>query len=148
MFDLFFVRFNILLYLIDPKIREKRKKFGGNKKKNYTEGWIEFTDKRIAKLVALTLNNQQIGGGKRNYYHEDIWNIKYLSKFKWQHLTERISYEKAVHDQKLRADITHATRENAQYIRNVEKSKMMRDLDERRRRKLEREDSNMQSQNH
>ena len=47
-------------------------------------------DKRVAKATAMTLNNTQIGGKKRCYYHDDIWNIKYLSKFQWTHLTEKI----------------------------------------------------------
>lgn len=74
----------------DPSVRKRRIKFGGNKKQNYTEGWVEFKDKRIAKRVALTLNGNTVGGKKRNYHHDDIWNIKYLSKFKWTHITEKI----------------------------------------------------------
>ena len=27
---------------------------------------------------------------KGNYYHDDTWSMKYLPKFKWHHLTERI----------------------------------------------------------
>ena len=27
-----------------------------------------------------------VGGKKRSYYHDDLWNIKYLPKFKWTHL--------------------------------------------------------------
>ena len=73
----------------DDTIRKKRKKSGGNTRKMYTEGWVEFEDKKIAKQVALALNNTMIGGKKTSYYREDIWNIKYLSKFKWEHLTEK-----------------------------------------------------------
>lgn len=57
----------------------------------YIEGWVEFVDKKIAKDVAEILNNQIVGGKKRNYYHDDIWNIKYLKGFKWTHLTEKLS---------------------------------------------------------
>lgn len=64
--------------------------------KNYTEGWVEFEDKRMAKRVALAINGTQIGGKRRSAYFEDLWNIKYLPKFKWDHLTEEISYQKAV----------------------------------------------------
>lgn len=38
-----------------------RMKNGGNKKRCYTEGWVEFTDKRIAKRVALSLNCTKMG---------------------------------------------------------------------------------------
>ena len=36
-------------------------KKGGNKKRCYTEGWVEFSDKRIAKRVALSLNCTKMG---------------------------------------------------------------------------------------
>jgi hypothetical protein len=45
-------------------------------------GWIEFSDKKIAKQVAESLNNTAIGGKKGDFYHDDIWNLKYLKKFK------------------------------------------------------------------
>ena len=31
-----------------------------------------------------------LGGKKRSYYHDDMWNIKYLPKFRWTHLTEKV----------------------------------------------------------
>jgi ESF2/ABP1 family protein len=62
--------------------------------KNFTEGWVEFEDKAIAKSVAAGLNGQQIGGKRRSAYHFDLWCMKYLPKFKWDHLTEEIAYEK------------------------------------------------------
>jgi len=73
----------------DSVVQRRRKSFEGNKRRNYTEGWVEFADKRVAKAVAVTLNNTPIGGRKRHYYHHDLWNIKYLSKFRWTHLTEK-----------------------------------------------------------
>lgn len=78
----------------DPLVHKRRKKLGGNKRKKYTEGWVEFSDKRVAKSVADTLNNCPVGGKKRSYYHDDLWNIKYLSKFRWTHLTEKIGNTK------------------------------------------------------
>jgi len=121
----------------NPEIRKKRKKGGGNSKKNFTEGWVEFEDKKIAKLVALSLNNTSIGGKKRNYYRDDIWNVKYLSKFKWYNLTERIAYEKAVREKKLRQSISSGKRENEEYRKRVEKTKVERYIQERKRARLE-----------
>lgn len=74
----------------DPKSHARRVKFGGNKRINYEEGWVEFKDKKVAKLVAETLSATTIGGKKGNYYHDDVWNIKYLPKFKWHHLQAQI----------------------------------------------------------
>lgn len=41
------------LYLApeDSAARKKRKKAGGNTGKNFTEGWVEFEDKGVAKRV-------------------------------------------------------------------------------------------------
>lgn len=59
---------------------------------------MEFEDKSIAKSVAAGLNGQQIGGKRRSAYHFDLWCMKYLPKFKWDHLTEEIAYEKVCAD--------------------------------------------------
>ena len=48
---------------------------------------MEFEDKAVAKHVAAALNGQQIGGRRRSAYHFDLWAMKYLPKFKWDHLT-------------------------------------------------------------
>ena len=77
----------------DSKIAAKRRKYKKNKRVNYIEGWIEFADKKVARKIALLLNNTNMGGKKRSYYYDDIWNIKYLPKFKWNHLTEQLAYE-------------------------------------------------------
>jgi len=61
--------------------RKKRKDNGGNGSKQFSEGWIEFADKRVAKQVAQSLNNTVIGGKKSSFYHDDIWNLKYLKGF-------------------------------------------------------------------
>ncbi len=36
------------------------------------------------------LNGNPIGGKRRSAYHYDLWSLKYLPKFKWDHLTEEI----------------------------------------------------------
>lgn len=75
----------------DPALRKQRKQKGGNTGKNFTEGWVEFEDKAVAKKTAAMLNGNPIGGKRRSAYHYDLWSLKYLPKFKWDHLTEEIS---------------------------------------------------------
>ncbi|KAF9379752.1 RNA-binding ATPase activator esf2 [Podila verticillata] len=116
----------------DPKVAARRKKYGGNKKQNFTEGWVEFKDKAIAKQVATSLNTTVIGGKKNSHYHDDMWNIKYLPKFKWHHLTERIAYENASRAQRLQAEISQAKRENKFILGNIEKSKMIKGIEEKK----------------
>ena len=40
--------------------------------------------------VAEMLNGNPMGGKRRSAYHYDLWCLKYLPKFKWDHLTEEI----------------------------------------------------------
>jgi ESF2/ABP1 family protein len=69
---------------------QRRVKAGGSKRKQFTEGWVEFEDKKVAKKVAVMLNAERIGGKKGDFCYDDLWCIKYLPKFKWHHLTEQI----------------------------------------------------------
>ncbi|KAA8910392.1 hypothetical protein TRICI_004190 [Trichomonascus ciferrii] len=122
----------IFLVPEDPKVRARRVKYGGNKKKCFTEGWAEFKKKKHAKIAAETLNGNIIGGKKGNFFHDDILNVKYLHKFKWSNLTEQIAAENQARQEKMRAEIAQATRENRTFIDNVEKSKMIKGIKEKR----------------
>ncbi|KAM7134482.1 activator of basal transcription 1 isoform 1-T2 [Macrochelys suwanniensis] len=107
----------------EERFVRQRKKKAGAKAKNYTEGWVEFRDKRVAKLVAASLHNTPIGTRRRSRFHYDLWNIKYLHRFKWPHLSERLAYERQVRQQRLRAEISQAKRETSFYLRSVETSR-------------------------
>lgn len=74
----------------DPKRAYLRKKFTSTKKVHFTEGWVEFKDKRVARSVADILNAQPIGGKKGTRWHDDVWTMKYLPRFKWSMLTDQI----------------------------------------------------------
>lgn len=124
----------------DPAAHTRRVKAGGNKKRSFTDGWVEFLDKRNAKIVAETLNAQIIGGKKGGWYHDDVWNIKYLKGFKWHHLTEQIANENAERAARLRAEIAQTTRENKLFLQNVEKAKMLDGIKAKRKKKQDGED--------
>jgi ESF2/ABP1 family protein len=130
----------------DPKVTARRKKYKKNRRQNFVEGWIEFMDKKTARQVAELLNNTNFGGKKRSRYYDDIWNIKYLPKFKWNHLTEQLAYEKKVKEQKLRAEMAQAKRENKLYLKNVEKAKMIEAISEKKKRKGEQMESKVNRQ--
>ncbi|XP_053160038.1 activator of basal transcription 1 [Hemicordylus capensis] len=112
-------------------IRKKKKKAGTNAK-NFTEGWVEFRDKRVAKLVAASLHNTSMGTRKKSRFHHDLWNMKYLHRFKWIHLSERLAYERQVRQQRMRAEVSQAKRETNFYLQNVEKSKHFSEKDSQR----------------
>ena len=98
---------------------------------------MEFKKKKIAKKVARSLNNSQIGGKRRSRWFDEIWNIKYLPKFKWGHLNERLAYEKAVRTQRLRTEVTQAKREVSFYTQKVEQNKILRKLEKKSKAKGE-----------
>jgi len=107
----------------DAAKKKKKRKVAA---KHFTEGWIEFESKKVAKYVAATLNNTQISTRKKSKFYDLIWNIKYLPRFKWIHLNERLAYERAVHKQRLNADIAQAKREVNFFSYNVDRSKKLR----------------------
>ncbi|KAK2071768.1 hypothetical protein P8C59_006165 [Phyllachora maydis] len=109
----------------DPQAHARRVRNGGNKRKLFTEGWVEFVDKKKAKSICELLNGQIIGGKKGNFYHDDIWNLRYLKNFKWYNLTEQIAREQAERASRMRAEISKTTRENKEFIRNVELGKQL-----------------------
>ncbi|XP_073993322.1 uncharacterized protein [Rhodnius prolixus] len=97
----------IFIQVIQDPGEPKRRK---NKEDTMHEGWVEFLKKRRAKEVASMLNNTKMGGKKKSRFYDCLWNIKYLPRFKWVHLMERLNYERAVMKQKLRAEISQAKR--------------------------------------
>ncbi|KAF4126709.1 ESF2/ABP1 family protein [Geosmithia morbida] len=119
----------------DPTSHARRVRSGGNKKRLYTEGWVEFVRKKDAKAVCELLNAQNIGGKKGNYYHDDIWNLLYLRGFKWHNLTEQISAENAERTSRMRAEISKSSKENKEFVRNIEKAKMLDGMEAKARAK-------------
>lgn len=125
----------------DASQRAKRKQNGGNGSKQFNEGWLEYSDKKIAKSVAESLNNTLIGGKKGSFYHDDTWNIKYLKNFKWDYLTEKFAYERKIQENKMKLAMAHAKRHNAEIVEAIEKTKVQNIVGERKRKQRESESS-------
>ncbi|KAJ7666550.1 hypothetical protein B0H17DRAFT_1089651 [Mycena rosella] len=116
----------------DAKRAYLRRKYTATKKAHFTEGWVEFKDKKVARSVADMLNAQPIGGKKGTRWRDDVWTMKYLPKFKWSMLTEQVAHEAAVHTAKLRVELSQSRTEQRDYLKNVE---LARVLDKRAERK-------------
>ena len=71
-------------------MKKKFKQKERHQSHNFKEGWIEFLDKRVARSVAEMLNAQNIGGKKSDKWHDDVWTMKYLPKFRWDQLSEQV----------------------------------------------------------
>lgn len=119
----------------DSSKRKNRQKQGGNGSKQFEEGWVEFAEKSVAKVVASSLNNTVMGGRKRSFYHDDIWNIKYLKNFKWDYLTEKFAYERRVREQKLRVSMLKSKRQNAEFIELLDQQRTEDLIKERKRKR-------------
>eukprot|EP01029_Cantina_marsupialis_P009114 TRINITY_DN2133_c2_g1_i1.p1 TRINITY_DN2133_c2_g1~~TRINITY_DN2133_c2_g1_i1.p1 ORF type:complete len:218 (+),score=57.15 TRINITY_DN2133_c2_g1_i1:62-715(+) len=116
------------IYLVreDEAVRRKRVKFGGNRKIKYREGWVEFLSKKIAKHVAKHLNCEKVGG--KGFFAEDMWNMKYLSGFTWDHLNEKLRYDQHMKQQELRMETEKSKKEQNFFLQNVEKSARMKQM--------------------
>jgi len=115
----------------DPRKKAAKKSSGPQ----FSEGWVEFLDKTVAKDVAAMLNNQPMGGKKRSSHYSDLWSIKYLPKFKWDYLTEEAMYKRKVREQKMAIEISQAKRERDFYLQQVAQSKAVKAMEERRAKK-------------
>ncbi|KZT20650.1 hypothetical protein NEOLEDRAFT_1158580 [Neolentinus lepideus HHB14362 ss-1] len=117
----------------DPKRAYLRRKYTTTKKPHFTEGWVEFKDKKVARAVAEMLNARPIGGKKGSRWRDDVWTMKYLPKFKWNMLTEQIAHEAAIHTARLRVELSQSRSEQQEYLKNVELAKVLDKRAERRR---------------
>jgi len=101
---------------------------------DYSEGWVEFKKKKHAKIAAGHLNAQPIEQTKKKSKFAGImWNIKYLHKTRWHHLTEQLVYEEQSRKQKMRTEIAQAKRETEVFVKNIEASKKQTAIVERKR---------------
>jgi ESF2/ABP1 family protein len=98
-------------------------KKANKKKKNvtFTEGWIEFEKKKVAKFVARNINNTPITTKKGSKFCDILWSLKYLPGFKWIHLSERLTYERAVQHQRQQLAIGKARKEANFFQNNLDK---------------------------
>lgn len=101
-----------------PGSRMKR-----NRRRMYGDGWIEFTSKRTAKICAETLNATIVGGKKGGWYHDDVWNMKYLRGFKWDDLMEQVQRERNERGAKQRVEDARARKEERLFLAGVEKGR-------------------------
>lgn len=122
----------------DAAARIARVRGGGNKKPTFVDGWVEFVNKKDAKLVVESLNAQNIGGRKGNFYYDDVWNMKYLKGFKWHNLTEQIANENAERVARLRVEIDRGKKGDREFVRNIERGKMFKTMEEKRAKKADR----------
>ncbi|KJH51627.1 hypothetical protein DICVIV_02163 [Dictyocaulus viviparus] len=120
----------------DLNLEAKQKKSGRNKnsktmENRFSEGWLEVKRKCVAKALAARFDNSPVGGKKRDYTSSVLWNIKYLSSFKWVHLMEQLQYERTISSHRMNAEIAQVKRIAAHFEEQVEKGKYLKKLEEK-----------------
>jgi ESF2/ABP1 family protein len=54
-----------------------------------------------------------------------VWNLKYLPKFKWHHLTERLAHEERLKRERLKVELEAEKKVEDFYSEKLAKSKMI-----------------------
>ncbi|KAK0525445.1 RNA-binding ATPase activator esf2 [Tilletia horrida] len=149
-------------------------KFGSEQSKrrssaHYTEGWVEFAKKRVAKQVAEILNAEPIGtaliaagvkaprgsgaagsssknAGEARRWKDHVWTMKYLPGFKWNMLTEQMAAERASRTARLRTELAQSALEQKDYLRKVERARIMREKEARREQRRPTSDQKLPTQ--
>ncbi|XP_035772976.1 activator of basal transcription 1-like [Anopheles albimanus] len=92
----------------------------------YTEAWVEFAQRRVAKAVVQQLNAKPISTSRKSVFCDILWSMKYLPHFQWMQLSERLAYEKAVARQKLHTEVAQARKEASYFQSNLDRSEASR----------------------
>ena len=107
-----------------------------NSRQLYTEGWIEFASKKTARNCAESLNTQLIGGRKGGFYHDDVWNMKYLRGMAWEELMSGIREEKRAEEGRRDEERRIIARDTKMFIEGVEQGRVQEGM--RRKREAKR----------
>jgi len=92
---------------------------GKKKSKKFKDGWIEFKNKKHAKMAVMALNGSIMGGKKSSRFYDEIWSIKYLSKTKWSDLSTRKIHDRTMKEHRVQMEIVKVKKENNLYVKNV-----------------------------
>ena len=95
------------------------------KRKTYAEGWVEFASHSMARKCAETLNANVIGGLKRGWYHDDVWNMRYLRGMAWDELMSGIREERREEEGRRTEERQRVNSEAKQFLADVERSKVL-----------------------
>lgn len=99
-----------------------------NSRQLYTEGWIEFASKKTARRCAETLNAQVIGGKKGGFYHDDVWNMKYLRGMRWEELMAGVREEKREMEGRRDEERRNIMRDTKRFVEGVEEGRRIQGM--------------------
>lgn len=103
-----------------------------NSRQLYTEGWIEFDSKKTARRCAETLNATTVGGRKGGWYHDDVWNMKYLRGMGWEELMAGVREEKREEEGRRDEERRVIARETKSFVEGVEEGRRVEGMKRKR----------------
>lgn len=117
--------------------RSARLRGGGSRRSRYVDGWVEFSRKRHARRVVDLLNGQPMGAKKRSRFHDDLWSLRYLRGFRWEHLNESGGDARRERTNRVRAEVAAGRREKAFFLAQVDTAKGLEGMARKKRRRAE-----------
>lgn len=117
--------------------RSARLRGGGSRRSRYTDGWVEFSRKRHARRVVELLNGQPMGAKKRSRFHDDLWSLRYLRGFRWEHLNEAGGDARRERTNRVRAEVAAGRREKAFYLAQADTARGLEGMARKKRRRAE-----------
>ena len=116
---------------LTPGIKTPGSGKSSKSRKTYTEAWLEFSSHKTAKRCAESLNANQIGGPKRGYYHDDLWNMRYLRGMSWDDLMGSLREERREEEVRKGDERRRVRQETEQFLRGVEQAKVQKTMSDR-----------------
>ena len=96
----------------------------------YTEGWVEFASKKTARRCAETLNATPVGGRKGGFYHDDVWNMRYLRGMGWSELMAGVREERREEEGRRDEERRVIARQTKAFVEGVEDGKKFKGIQE------------------
>ena len=112
------------------------------KKTLFSEGWVEFLSKKVAKQAALTLNNTPVTMKRNSRFSELVWNVCYLKGFEFELLATRDTYERKVQEKLHKAELLRVRREVTDYLERSERDRTNHIVTEKKKRRQKRRNDN------
>ena len=113
----------------------------GNKKRQYTDGWVEFEKKKHAKSCVDAINGRTTAegfghhGSKGKWYRDDVWSVKYLRGFSWEDLMQSTRIEDREREERIRFGIRKEIKEHDAFLAGIQNSKIEETRKKKRPRK-------------
>ena len=77
---------------------------------------------------------------KKGFYADDLWTIRYLPKFKWENLTEKLAYDQRMRKEKMQTEMVQEKKKQEFYMEKLDLSKKLMKMEERKgKRKAEKQ---------